>query len=32
MTVDVERFDPFGNKDLKRRYLDARHYNMYIIM
>jgi len=32
MTVDVGRFDPFGNKDLKRRYIDARHYNMYVIM
>jgi cAMP phosphodiesterase len=31
MTVDVGRFDPFGNKDLKRRYIDARHYNMSVI-
>jgi hypothetical protein len=32
MAVYVGIFDPFGNKDLKRRYIDARHDNMYVIM
>ena len=32
MTGDVGRCDPIGNKDLKRRYIDARHYKMSIIM
>ncbi len=32
LTVDVGRFDPFGKKDIKRRFIDARHYNMYVIM
>ena len=32
MTGDVGRFDLLGNKDLKRRYIDARQYNMYVIM
>jgi hypothetical protein len=32
MTVEVGEFDQFNHKDLKRRYIDARYYNMYIIM
>jgi hypothetical protein len=32
MTVEVGKIDPFNHKDLKRRYIDARHYNMYVIM
>jgi hypothetical protein len=32
MTGNVGRFDPFGNKEFKRRYIDSRHYKMSVIM
>jgi hypothetical protein len=32
MTVKVGQFDQFNHKDLKRRYIDARHYTMYVMM
>ena len=32
MTSDIGQFDPLNTKEPKRRYIDARHYNMYVIM